>query len=437
MIKSYFRKIMSNHIYIIFNQILNFKLFRMKKIILFLILLIYSESFSQWIQQNSTTTVPLRRVNFINKNTGWICGDGTILKTTNGGANWINQPMPATDKLMTDIYPVNDSVVYAVGYFRTILKTTNGGSNWNVIENGPWGEGKSHYSCFFLNEHTGWIGSSAPATKKTTDGGQTFVELNVNTGPTDIFFKDSLYGIFATNGATIGTTTNGGEDWELQIIHTPGIGDERFFRISIINNLTGFVVGEQGTTYRTTNFGITWDSMGFITDVQESIFCSNFITDSIGYAGGNFSRLFKTTNAGHSWVRQNFNSHTPFDIFSLNDTTTWLCGQPGLIFNTLHGGQTSINQISQSIPNNFRLSQNYPNPFNPSTTIRFSIKNKSNYKLEVYNALGKLVDELFNKELSPGEYEYKFDGVSFTSGIYFYKLSSNQFTQTKKMILMK
>ena len=316
-----------------------------KKIILILLLTTCTTINAQWIQQSSGVTVPLRRVNFINRNTGWICGDGVILKTTNQGVNWLNQPMPATDKLMTDISPVNDSVVYAVGYFRTILKTTNGGTNWNVIENGPWGEGKSHYSCFFLNENTGWIGSSALATKKTTDGGKSFVDLNVNTGPTDIYFKDSLNGIFATNGAVIGTTTDGGFAWTINIINTPGIGNERFRRISFINNFTGFIVGDIGTTYKTTNFGISWDSVSFNTDVQEFLFCSNFINDSIGYAGGNLSRLYKTTNAGRSWIRQSFSGPTVFDIFSLNDTTIWLCGQPGLIYNTIHGGQTSIRQI--------------------------------------------------------------------------------------------
>jgi len=252
-----------------------------------------------------------------------------------------------------------------------------------------------------------------------------------------MFFKDSLNGVFSTGGGGVGKTTNGGDNWVITIINTPGIGDEDFKRISFVNNFTGFVVGAGGTTYRTTNFGDTWDSVGFINDVQEFIYCSNFISDSVGYAAGNFTRLFKTVNGGKSWIRQNFNYGSPLDIFALNDTTVWLCGQPGIIYNTIHGGQTSINQISQIVPENFKLLQNYPNPFNPSTTIKFSIKNKGVYNLEVYNSVGKLVENLFSKELTMGEYEYNFDGMNLSSGIYFYKLSSSDVSITKSFLLIK
>lgn len=408
----------------------------MKKIILIVfIFLIQSEGFSQWIQQNSGTAVPLYRIKFINENTGWCCGEnGMILKTTNGGNNWLQQLTGVTNPLF-GMSPVNDTVIYVVGWFGTILKTTNGGINWEIIENN-FGE-DSYFSCYFINEQTGWIGTTFPGTKKTTDGGKSFINQNFNDLPRDLYFKDSLNGIYSTGGGGIGKTINGGDNWQITIIVTPGIGAEDFKRISFINGFTGFVVGAEGTTYKTTNFGDSWDSVGSITDVQEFIFCSNFINDSIGYAGGNFSRLFKTTNGGRSWMRQNSTAPTPLDIFCLNDTTVWLCGQPGIIYNTIHGGQTSVNQLSEIIPEGFKLSQNYPNPFNPATTIKFSIKDKSNYKLEVFNSLGKLVAELFNKELTAGEYEFKFDGSNFTSGIYFYKLYSEQFSLTKKMILIK
>ncbi len=409
----------------------------MKKVLLIFsfLFLLNNICFSQWIQQTSGTTVPLYRVKFINVNTGWCCGEnGIILKTTNGGNNWSQQISGVTNPLF-GMHPVNDTVVYTVGWFGTILKTTNGGTNWQIIENN-FGE-DSYFSCYFINEQTGWIGSTFPGTKKTTNGGKTFIDQQFNDLPRDLYFKDSLNGIYSTGGGGIGKTTNGGTNWTIMIINTPGIGAEDFKRISFINNFTGYVVGAEGTTYKTTDFGNSWDSVGFINDVQEFIYCSNFINNNTGYAGGNFNRLFKTTTGGVSWVRQNINFGTILDIDCVNDSVIWACGQPGLIYNTVHGGQTSVNQISQNIPENFKLSQNYPNPFNPLTTIKFSIKNKGIYKLEVYNSLGKLVENMFSKELPAGEYEYKFDGSNLSSGIYFYKLHNEKFSQTKKMILMK
>lgn len=89
------------------------------------------------------------------------------------------------------------------------------------------------------------------------------------------------------------------------------------------------------------------------------------------------------------------------------------------------------------IPDQFRLEQNYPNPFNPSTTIRFSIAEQSPVSLKVYNILGKEIATLVNDIKGVGQYEVNFDGKDLSSGVYFYTLKTNNFTQTRKMILMK
>jgi hypothetical protein len=92
---------------------------------------------------------------------------------------------------------------------------------------------------------------------------------------------------------------------------------------------------------------------------------------------------------------------------------------------------------NRTLAANFELSQNYPNPFNPSTKIDFSLPNSSNVNLQVFNNLGENVKTLIDKDLQKGNYTVEFDGSSLASGIYYYKLSSNNFVQTKKMILIK
>lgn len=97
-----------------------------------------------------------------------------------------------------------------------------------------------------------------------------------------------------------------------------------------------------------------------------------------------------------------------------------------------------VNQLSSTVPSNFRLGQNYPNPFNPVTKIMFSVPSGSHItKLLIYDALGRQVTELVNNELSAGEYETEWYSAQFSSGVYFYKLSSGSFSETKKMILLK
>ncbi len=101
---------------------------------------------------------------------------------------------------------------------------------------------------------------------------------------------------------------------------------------------------------------------------------------------------------------------------------------------------TAINDAVEKIdnlPEDFSLSQNYPNPFNPSTTINFSIPEASFVSLKVFNSLGEEVETLVAEELSAGNYKYDWSGVNLPSGIYFYKLQSDNFIETKKMILLK
>ena len=91
----------------------------------------------------------------------------------------------------------------------------------------------------------------------------------------------------------------------------------------------------------------------------------------------------------------------------------------------------------QNLPVNFSLSQNYPNPFNPTTTITYSIPKAVFVTLKVCDLLGREVATLVNEEKQPGKYEIKFDGNNFASGIYFYRLQSGGFSETKKLILLK
>lgn len=89
------------------------------------------------------------------------------------------------------------------------------------------------------------------------------------------------------------------------------------------------------------------------------------------------------------------------------------------------------------IPKNFELSQNYPNPFNPSTTIEYSIPKDANVTLKIFDVLGKEVSTLENSQKSAGTYIINWNASNFSSGIYFYRITAGEFTETKKMFLVK
>ncbi|HAX49541.1 MAG TPA: hypothetical protein DCX92_11210, partial [Bacteroidetes bacterium] len=100
-------------------------------------------------------------------------------------------------------------------------------------------------------------------------------------------------------------------------------------------------------------------------------------------------------------------------------------------------GLVGIEPISNEIPNVFKLYTNYPNPFNPVTKIKFDIAKNTNAKIQVYDILGRVVETLVNGELKAGRYEVDFDGYSLSSGVYFYKLITNDFVDTKRMLMVK
>ncbi len=100
-----------------------------------------------------------------------------------------------------------------------------------------------------------------------------------------------------------------------------------------------------------------------------------------------------------------------------------------------------IVKIDDIIPIDFRLHQNYPNPFNPVTKISFDVASVKQASLlvtlKVYDVMGREVQTLVNERLLPGTYEATFDGSMLNSGVYFYKLMTEGFTETKKMMMMK
>jgi len=96
-----------------------------------------------------------------------------------------------------------------------------------------------------------------------------------------------------------------------------------------------------------------------------------------------------------------------------------------------------IQQISNIIPDKFNLYQNYPNPFNPVTNIKFDIQKNSFVKLKVYDIVGKEIAALVNENKSAGSYVVDFDATNLTSGVYFYRIETESFTETKRMVILK
>ena len=98
---------------------------------------------------------------------------------------------------------------------------------------------------------------------------------------------------------------------------------------------------------------------------------------------------------------------------------------------------TEIEEVNTKIPVDFKLHQNYPNPFNPSTTIRYELPYKSYVNIKVYDVLGNEIKTLVDKEQNIGRYELQFNAQNLPSGIYYYKMTTEHNSITKKLMLIK
>jgi uncharacterized delta-60 repeat protein len=98
---------------------------------------------------------------------------------------------------------------------------------------------------------------------------------------------------------------------------------------------------------------------------------------------------------------------------------------------------TGIIKTSELIPGSYRLYQNYPNPFNPSTTIKFDVSKSAVVKISVYDITGKEIETLLNNYMTAGTYEVSFNNISLSSGVYFYRLTTGNYSEIKKMTLVK
>ena len=145
---------------------------------------------------------------------------------------------------------------------------------------------------------------------------------------------------------------------------------------------------------------------------------------------------------GNNWtVYNDTNSGLPgnyvYSIVIDSSGDKWLATNGGLAVFNENGIVTKIENPISFIPTDFALSQNYPNPFNPTTTINYSVPKSGLVTIKVYDILGRQVRTLVHVEKPAGNYSVKFSGNNLSSGIYFYRMQSGAFSQTKKLILLK
>lgn len=356
-------------------------------------------------------------------------------------------------------------------YRGVFIKSTNTGASWQVV--GQLDSLTGYITdMHFFNANTGYAAidtnpSGYPKLHKTTNSGLNWQYISLidsNYITEDIYFMDMNTGflcgyLVGLQRSSIYKTTNAGVNWSRNDFpYTEG-----FVEINFFNSTTGLAIGNSGPSFlgtkifRTTNAGNSWDSIFAYPNVSpqfvkilsgtSTAFASGFLAYDTMTA---FTKTytFKSTNYGLNWIEKYFNNENLISGCKLIDQNNFFMSggdlsDKAVILKSTNGGNVFFKNPESGIPSSFFLYQNYPNPFNPSTKIKFDIPachscgSRNPVIIKVYNILGKEIVTLVNEKQSPGSYEVTFDGSMFPSGIYFYKLQSENFIDVKRMVLIK
>ncbi|MBA4850285.1 YCF48-related protein [Emticicia sp. BO119] len=219
-----------------------------------------------------TQTFNHTAVHFSDASNGWVVGfNGQVIKTTDGGNNWVNKNITGVSPFtppLTDVFGINSTTAWAVGDRNTkVFKTTNGGDTWTDVFTGTFNS-SGFRTVFFLNQNEGWIAGDYGIIRKTTNGGVNWTSLVLgsssssgsNTWVTDIFFIDSLNGWFIGEDGLISRTSDGGATWTKQRNGSGLNGYGIVNKIRFPDALNGFAT-ISGELYKTTDGGSTWVAM--------------------------------------------------------------------------------------------------------------------------------------------------------------------------------
>jgi hypothetical protein len=347
-----------------------------------------------------------------------------IFVSSNNGTNWTQTSL--NNRTILSL-AVSVSNIFAGTFANGVYLSTNNGASWTQTSLGT---GKDIYS-LAVNGNYIFAGTGTPSEGVflSTDNGTSWVQTSLNDKWIYSLTVNGNYIIAGTGSPGYGVyfSTDNGTSWTQTSLNN------RIVYALAANGNNIFAGTYFYGVYHSSNNGTNWVQ----TSLNQSIY-------SLAASGNNifagcyiYNPFFISTNNGVNWTQRTEGmENVPVNaLFLLNNYI--FAGTSYSVYRRPLGELVGISPISNEIPKEFSLSQNYPNPFNPTTHFEFQIAKSGLVNLKIFDALGKEIAILVNEELAPGRYNVKWNATNYPSGVYFYKLSAGEFTNTRKMVLVK
>ncbi|MDR3626792.1 MAG: T9SS type A sorting domain-containing protein [Ignavibacteriaceae bacterium] len=379
------------------------------------------------------------------------CG---IYRSNNNGINWTAINSGLTDLNINSLI-VKGSSIFAGTVNGGVFRSNDNGGNWTEINNGITAK---HINSFAVCNDNIFASSLIPAQDYTysgvifrsSDNGNTWTVAD--SGLTSIYDMAVLdSNIFVATQSGIIRSGNGGKSWTNYNINTSN-NSPAIVESFCVKGKELFAGTDENGIYKCNSMN-NWEAINDSIKLKYlSFFTSMISNDSTVFAycliiEGQPGWLYYSTNDGNIWkeVPQPskdglWPSAFQSKIVSLSIYNNYLfigMEDLGVWKVTLSNIMTGIEKNNNEAVTAFRLDQNYPNPFNPATIVRYSVPKTGMVTIKVYNILGKQVATLVNESKAAGNYQVQFNAGKLASGVYFYRMESGSYVETKKLLLLK
>jgi len=316
---------------------------------------------------------------------------------------------------------------------RGVYVTADNGETWDSLSNGLVDGGLGVTGNTLLGAFNGNLFLSASKFYISENEGQNWVDVSNDIAVNPTIWAAAYDGTNYYCSEKFVYKSTDGHSWTITTgTNLPFENIRRL--VSSGSNL--LAIPQSGGVYTSSDEGETWTKT--LTEFASTMFEWN------GRAYAVATWIYVSDDNGITWTKLQETGLQPTGLTVLNANSTFLfAGQNTTTSGSLWRNDlaTSVEQNNDELATDFKLAQNYPNPFNPSTNIKFSIPQSGFVSLKIYDVLGNEIAELVKEKLSSGSYSVEFNAdvvnQSLASGVYFYRLQSRQFSQTKKLMLIK
>ncbi len=395
---------------------------------------------AQWIQ----TTIPTNgwvgaiAVSGSNVFVGGFGSSGSLYMSSDDGVNWIPSPDTAIQTKPVDVFAVKDSFIFAGTNGYGVYRSGNLGLNWQPVNSGlPTGAVLG----LTVGDSGVFAGSLGHGIYLSTNDGASWKAVNNGLTTNDIWTLASApngaggKNIFAGTSSGIFRSTNNGASWQAM---DTGLTNSSVWSFAGGTDSNMFAGTFGGGVFLSTNGGKNWQAVnnGLTNlNIQPLAATSNGATIFAGTWGNG---VFESTDNGANWHTTLLPNGYEVNALAVSSSNIFVgVDTGGGVWRRDLSEILSVEKSDDQIPNRFELKQNYPNPFNPTTTISFSIPSAQTVRLTVSNILGQEIATLLHDRKGPGNYTASFDGSKLSSGIYFYRLETEMYTQVRKMALIR